>query len=480
MPNTSETTPKTAPEAAPETALDTTSPLVGFSLKKDAKADAAVKAELTRRVKLLANVGAKTCELDFAEGLNAPRVMWEGNPVATLSHSGAYLGLRIKLVADTLLEGDDATLVTEKLQEWLDGRITERLDPLVKLADELNGDAKAPEGAEPLHGTVKTIATQLMERYGVLPREAVDAELRSLDQDQRKGLRRFGVRIGSTSIYIPFILKPHATELRLAAWAMQGDHKDLPAIPTPGMVWVEATEGAPLQFYTLGGFRKVGKLAIRMDMLERLADAVRPLGQTGNEFEVSPEIMGLVGVSGEGFAEAMAGIGYKHEIRKMAPIKAVAEPAPEADAEVVAEAKDASKEEAIKTKAEEVAKEENTKTKAAPEKTSVTADAKSDETPAETGEEELVDRYFFKWGVIKRAPQRRKAAPKQTAAGKNADLFAKARSTGGRSQQINKPNKGGAKGPKRHTAKPKKEKVMDADSPFAALAGLKAQLEKKK
>jgi len=469
-------TPKT-PEATPETSIDAASPLAAFSLKKDTKADAAVKAELARRVKLLANVGAKTCELDFAEGLNAPRVLWEGNPVATLSHSGAYLGLRVKLVADTLLEGDDATLVTEKLQEWLDGRIAERLDPLVKLADELNGDAKAPEGAEPLHGTVKTIATQLMERYGVLPREAVDAELRSLDQEQRKGLRRFGVRIGSTSLYIPFILKPHATELRLAAWAMQGDHKDLPAIPTPGMVWVEAAESAPLQFYTLGGFRKVGKLAIRMDMLERLADAVRPLGQTGSEFEVSPEIMGLVGVSGEGFAEAMAGIGYKHEVRKMAPVKVVADAEKEATA--TAEATD-EKTEAPEIKVEAPAPEATPTPEASPEpavEASVTADAET----AETTEEELVDRYFFKWGMIKRAPARRKMAPKQTAAGKNADAFAKARSTGGRSNQSNKPNKGGAKGPKTHTARPKKkEKVMDADSPFAALAGLKAQLEKKK
>ncbi|MCG8503525.1 MAG: hypothetical protein MI755_02860, partial [Sphingomonadales bacterium] len=78
------------------------------------------------------------------------------------------------------------------------------------------------------------------------------------------------------------------------------------------MVWAEVAPGADHRFYEVAGFRVCGNKAIRVDMLERLADAVRPLGQDGKSFEATPEIMGLVGLSGEDFAKAMAAVGYRY------------------------------------------------------------------------------------------------------------------------------------------------------------------------
>ena len=206
----------------------------------------------------------------------------EGAPIATLEDAGAFLAPRVKLLSTTLLNDEMADLVRGRAQEWLDTRINEKLDPLVRLAQELNGEAEPPEGAEPLSGAVRGVAFRLMENYGVLSRREVDGDLRQIDQEARKGLRRFGIRIGATSLYIPLILKPHAIELRLLMWAMAGKHSALPGLPTPGMVWVDTEETAPREFYELCGFHVVGKKAVRMDMLERLADAVRPLGQDRN------------------------------------------------------------------------------------------------------------------------------------------------------------------------------------------------------
>ena len=459
----------------------------GFSFTRDTSSDkdeqkplsdaaeTALVIEITRRAKIFANVGFKSLELNFENGLAAPIITWEGNSIATVQEQGAYLAPRITLIDGTMLDGENANLVATKTQEWLDLRITDKIAPLINLAQELNGEAEAPEGAAPLSGAVRGIAFQLMERYGVLPREIVADELKTLDNEARKALRRFGIRIGSTSLYIPFILKPHATEIRLMMWAMAGKHTSLPPIPTPGMVWVETDKSAPQDFYTLAGFRVVGNLSIRADMLERLADAVRPLGQGAGWFEVSPEIMGLVGVSGEGFAEAMAGIGYKNEIRKVAPAikdESTTEQSAEKSAEKTAD------------KATEKTSEENTE-QAAPVVTDVIAvpeakDALEDvpseakaptEKTAETeesSEPELVERYFFHWQPKRSKPQTaRRPADKQRPA--NA----------GHKGKKGKPNpKGQPKKPVK--AKPKVEKPIDMDSPFAALAGLKDQLSKKK
>ncbi|NVJ98979.1 MAG: disulfide oxidoreductase, partial [Alphaproteobacteria bacterium] len=432
-----------------------------------AAAETALQAELTRRAKLFANVGFKTLSFDFSEGLAAPKVMWEGAPIATVHDSGALFAPRVKLLASSLLQGENADLVIEKTQEWLDTRIAEKLEPLIKLAEELNGDTEAPEGAAPLSGLARGVAYRLLENYGVMKRTDVDGDLRQLDQDARKGLRRFGIRIGASSLYIPLILKPHAIELRLMMWAMAGKLSGLPGLPTPGMVWVDTEATAPNTFYELAGFTVVGKKAVRMDMLERLADAVRPLGQGGDWFEVTPEIMGLVGLSGEDFAEVMAAAGYKHEVRQVpAPAKeeATVEAAPEGEASTdAAPEADKADEAAAEEPAEETQAEQAEATEAAAE-----APAEEATEAAAEGEAELVERYFFSWAPKRKArPQGGRPQGERKGGGKPGD---RNRGKGG-----DRRGKGGKpSGPRTHTARPpKREKQADPDSPFAALAGLK-------
>ncbi|MFC3051447.1 helicase-related protein [Kordiimonas pumila] len=466
--------------------------LNGFSFRVDASgapdeqktlqaaAESALQIELTRRAKLFANVGYKTLEFSFSEGLAHPKLMWEGAAIATVHDSGALFAPRIKLVQNSLLQGESADLVREKAQEWLDSRIAEKLEPLIKLAQELNGEIEVPEGTAALSGLVRGVAYRLLEHYGVMPRSLVDSDLRQIDQDSRKGLRRFGIRIGASSLYIPIVMKPHATELRLMMWAMAGKKTALPAIPTPGMVWVETDTSAPQEFYELAGFQVTGKKAVRMDMLERLSDAVRPLGQAGGWFEVTPEIMGLVGLSGEDFAEVMTSAGYKHEIRKVSatPVVVVAEPVAEAAEDAAQDdtsSNEAPAEEAVAPTAEitadtvpdavvEIAAVTETEEAEAPAE--MEASAPTEET---SSDEELVERYFFTWAPKRKQPNRPQPANRGAKRPEKANRRP-AKKVGAR------PN-----AERVHSARPpKKEKPVDPDSPFAALAGLKDALSKKK
>ena len=433
-----------------------------------AAAESGLQAELTRKAKLFANVGYKTVTLDFTDGLQFPKLMWEGAPIATLEDAGAFLAPRVKLLSTTLLNEEMAELVRGRAQEWLDTRINEKLEPLVRLAQELNGETEPPEGAEPLSGMVRGVAFRLMENYGVLPRREVDGDLRQIDQEARKGLRRFGIRIGATSLYIPLILKPHAIELRLLMWAMAGKHSALPGLPTPGMVWVDTEETAPREFYELCGFHVVGKKAVRMDMLERLADAVRPLGQDRSWFEVTPEIMGLVGLSGEDFAEVMRGIGYKNELRTV--------PVEKADA-AAEEGADAKEEPAEASDAEVKAEETVEVAEAAPEAEAATDGEEKPESSEESDAEPPteVERYFFMWAPKRPArPQgnRNQGGRKPSGEGRPQGKGKGPRRQGG---------KGAKGGPRVHSSGPaKKSGRVDPDSPFAALAGLKDALAKKK
>jgi len=283
-------------------------------------ADKALKAETARRAKVFANIGYQTLELDFSQGMHCPRLLWQKAPIAVIEAGDALYEPKVRLKSGSLLSDVQAETVRKACQDWLDARMRDKLEPLMRLKDELDGTVSPPEGAAPLEGLVRGVAFQLLEHFGVLPRKLVARELKQLDQPARKGLRRFSTRIGATALYMPAVLKPHAVELRLMLWALANGVSELPELPKPGLVTIETDPKAPREFYEIAGFRLIGNHeAVRLDMLERLADTVRPLGRDGAVFTVTPEIMGLVGCSGERFARVMRGLGYAHESHMVSP-----------------------------------------------------------------------------------------------------------------------------------------------------------------
>jgi len=71
-------------------------------------------------------------------------------------------------------------------------------------------------------------------------------------------------------------LKPAPTRLRLLLWALSRGYAEFPESPPPGLVTIPATEGPDSAArFTMAGYRIVGERAVRVDMLERLADLLR-------------------------------------------------------------------------------------------------------------------------------------------------------------------------------------------------------------
>jgi ATP-dependent RNA helicase SUPV3L1/SUV3 len=148
------------------------------------------------------------------------------------------------------------------------------------------------------------------------------------------------VRFGAFNVYVPALLKPAAADLLLLLWALFAgrDHgldvEALPARPQQGLTSVAAADGIPEPYWRAAGFHVAGGRAIRIDMLERLSDLIRarisfrrteggpeaPAGASGDGgFRVVPELMSVVGCSGEEFASILKALGFRRERRKIAP-----------------------------------------------------------------------------------------------------------------------------------------------------------------
>ena len=116
--------------------------------------------------------------------------------------------------------------------------------------------------------------------------------------------------------------------------------------PQQGLTSVEAGGAIPEPYWRAAGFHVAGSRAVRIDMLERLSDLIRarvafraaegseaPAGATGDGgFRVVPELMSVVGCSGEEFASILKSLGFRCERRKPEPAQAASAPAPDAAA----------------------------------------------------------------------------------------------------------------------------------------------------
>ncbi|HUD51956.1 helicase-related protein [Parvibaculum sp.] len=254
------------------------------------------------------------------------RLIWDASPIAELKASDNSLTPRIELLAGEELQGPSRESVTQRLDAWLKAHVASVLAPLVTLRD-----------AEDVTGLARGIAFRLVENFGSLRREKVAEDIRALDQAARGLLRKYGVRFGSYSIFMPALLKPAPARLLLTLWALarkdvpkeaENHFIDLPQPPTPGLTSVPGDTNAPMGFYDALGFRLCGGRAVRIDMLERIADLIRPViadRSYNGGFIVTPAMMSLVGCSGEEFSNLLKGLGYRPRLEKVKPPKPAAE-----------------------------------------------------------------------------------------------------------------------------------------------------------
>jgi len=88
-------------------------------------------------------------------------------------------------------------------------------------------------------------------------------------------------------------------------FALAKDLAEFPEAPPPGLVTVPSDKGAAPGYYAMAGYRAAGDRAIRIDMLERLADMLRDQDSRGG-FEGTADMLSITGMTLDQFADLMA------------------------------------------------------------------------------------------------------------------------------------------------------------------------------
>jgi ATP-dependent RNA helicase SUPV3L1/SUV3 len=300
--------------------------LEGFRFKADASASPdearvvlqaamqALKPEFHLRADRFYN--APDTEMDFTE---QGGLMWGTIAVGKLIAGPEPMRPLVEAFVDEEAGPDVADKVRRRMQHFIDRKVAAQFEPLLAMSRD-----------EALTGLARGFAFRLVEGLGVLARDAVNDDVKALDQEARGVLRKHGVRFGQFTIFLPALLKPAPTRLRLVLWSLFNGLQEFPESPPPGLVTIPNIPDVPKSHYTLAGYHPAGSRAIRIDMLERLADILRARDSRAG-FEASGDMLSITGMTLDQFAGLMAGLGYKGEKAERAKVKAVpvkAEPAP--------------------------------------------------------------------------------------------------------------------------------------------------------
>ncbi|MBK0326886.1 disulfide oxidoreductase [Rhodobacteraceae bacterium F11138] len=411
---------------------------------------------------------APDTEIDFTE---QGGLMWGEHAVGKLSAGPEPLKPQVEVFVDDAAGPDVAQKVQRRLQHFIDRKIAALFEPLLNLQRD-----------EELSGLARGFAFRVVETLGILPRADVAQEVKDLDQAARGALRKHGIRFGQFTIFMPLLLKPAPTRLRLVLWALARGLQEFPEAPPPGLVTVPTARDVPDGYHSMCGYRAAGERAVRIDMLERLADMLRNEDSRAG-FEAKPDMLSITGTTLEQFANLMQGLGYDSEKGERPKVKPVAA-APTATAKPGPDSETASDTPAPETAtpdgavADGPADGSDTETAAtAPDATtSDAAPAPDAETSADvpaTAEPETEVYYTFTWGHRQRDGRRgrgQRAGGKPQGQGKRPGKSAGKGKPRGKNDGANR-----AQGAKTFSSRPPKpEKKIDPDNPFAAaLMGLK-------
>ncbi|MBL6931372.1 MAG: disulfide oxidoreductase [Rhodospirillales bacterium] len=224
-------------------------------------------------------------------------VCFAGADIARLKRGSEVLMPDIDPLASELLDTAMGERIAKRLKIWFVRHLEKHLKPLL-----------CARRAE-LTGASRGLVFQMAENLGSLPRKAAIEQIEALKRDERKRLKALGVVIGRTSVYLPGLLKPAPTRILGLLWVLWNNPQSAPTAPHPGRVSLPSSDFPPGYLNAIG-YRPAGRLALRLDILERIAAHAWRLGRKG-PFLADSHFLSLAGCATQDLDPILKETGFR-------------------------------------------------------------------------------------------------------------------------------------------------------------------------
>ncbi len=253
-----------------------------------AAANRALRSGVRERVQGFVDEGDRAFALT-ASG----QILWHGAAVARLLPGDRVLDPQVEPLPSDLLDPPLRERVRRRLTDWVSRYLEATLGPILRLR------AGASKGAP------RGLAFALSESLGSLSRGRVAAQVAALTNEERAELARRGVTLGRQAVFLPALLNPAVLRLRQELWSIA--HGRAPELDgSPALTRDPAHSQAA---YEGCGYQVVGRLAVRVDVLHRIAVNLARLADRG-PFGLPPELAALLGQGRDEATEVLSALGY--------------------------------------------------------------------------------------------------------------------------------------------------------------------------
>ena len=262
------------------------------SLKKAARQN--VGPEIINRTQQIIDTGLIELRDDF-------KIYWRNEPIAKLVAGYDYLNPKIDLIIDEMIDNNERNNLNDYLNKWIIKKIKTELSSLIELK---NIKENNPE--------LRALAYRLYENNGVIKRSNISDYLKKLNQDDRKKLRKLGVKFGRYHVFLFKLFKPSTVSLRILLWKSHNSKFLNLSPPTFGLNFLNSMKSANKDFMLLCGFEKFDDIYVRIDIIERLFLLIfNSEKDKKKEVKVVPEMLNLLGCSKENFKKLLIKMNYK-------------------------------------------------------------------------------------------------------------------------------------------------------------------------
>jgi len=279
--------------------------LEGLEFKPDPRTSSGIEGRAVRNAALRAlrpEVSRRLAEIARAEDDHIAlgrdgRVRVNDAPVARLAAGAPVLKPRLELIGAEHASAVEREAAHERLELWLARTVAEDLRPLVALETAWR-DGRLPADA-------RGLAFRLIESAGALDRMREDLD--HMSEAAQAALSRYGVRLGRHTIFMPKLVRPRAAQTLAVLWHCAHPGK-LHAVflARPGALSLPLDRARSWGEIAAAGYRGCGRFAVRLDLVERLADAV--------EAEPPPKdavLARLIGRSPRDLPNILSALGYQ-------------------------------------------------------------------------------------------------------------------------------------------------------------------------
>ena len=269
-----------------KTALDTDIK----SIKKAARSGAA--SELTKRVSEI----TQSTEHFKLEKDN--HIYWKNKIVGKIQPGKNYLNPDVKIICDESLQVKDQQEIITSMSQWIHKEKETVLQDLIKI-----------ENPSIDNRFIRGLCFQMFENNGVLKRESINNIVKQIDKKERQTLKKFGIKIGRYHVYQPRMVKPAAISFKTILWNCFYSLSNNDS-PTFGLNFVKNFSNNNKDYLLICGFETFDNIIVRIDILERLFLQIIEHSKN-NKFELTSEVLNLLGCSKENFKELMKKMNYR-------------------------------------------------------------------------------------------------------------------------------------------------------------------------